>query len=189
MFDRCAQFSRLGRLCKPGARTLLFAAWVVLASTGRAETASTAAAPDAMAQAKPASNDAAAADTHEGTEAAKSKPPAVDPALPSYQPAKGITGRLKSVGSDTMNNLLALWSEDFRKIYPGVRDRNRRQGVGHGSAGADSGDGRFWPDEPRHEPGRNRPIHVGIRLSADAIARGDRHVGGLRPSRTIRWKA
>ncbi|HTU24617.1 MAG TPA: phosphate ABC transporter substrate-binding protein [Pirellulales bacterium] len=58
------------------------------------------------------------------------KQPAVDPALPSYQPAKGITGRLKSVGSDTMNNLLALWSEGFRKLYPSVRIEIEGKGSG-----------------------------------------------------------
>lgn len=44
----------------------------------------------------------------------------VDPNLPSYTPVQGISGTLKSVGSDTMNNLMTYWTEGFRKFYPNV---------------------------------------------------------------------
>lgn len=44
----------------------------------------------------------------------------VDPELPEYQPVQGVSGSIKSVGSDTMNNLMALWGEGFRKHYPNV---------------------------------------------------------------------
>jgi phosphate transport system substrate-binding protein len=46
---------------------------------------------------------------------------AVDPDLPSYTKARGVSGSIKSIGSDTMNNLMALWSEGFRSIYPSVQ--------------------------------------------------------------------
>lgn len=42
-------------------------------------------------------------------------------ALPQYHRQPGITGNIKSVGSDTMNNLMTLWAEGFRRYYPGVR--------------------------------------------------------------------
>jgi len=45
----------------------------------------------------------------------------VDPRLPVYQRTNGVTGNVKSVGSDTMNNLMTLWGEGFRKLYPNVR--------------------------------------------------------------------
>lgn len=45
----------------------------------------------------------------------------VDPKLPAYKPVAGVSGSLKSVGSDTMNNLMTYWSEGFRKFYPNVR--------------------------------------------------------------------
>ncbi len=35
----------------------------------------------------------------------------VDAKLPDYKPVGGVSGNLKSVGSDTMNNLMALWGE------------------------------------------------------------------------------
>lgn len=45
----------------------------------------------------------------------------VDSVLPSYKPATGVSGNLKSVGSDTMNNEMALWTEGFNKFYPNVK--------------------------------------------------------------------
>ena len=44
----------------------------------------------------------------------------VDENLPVYTPASGISGNLNSIGSDTLNNLMTLWSEAFRAIYPNV---------------------------------------------------------------------
>ncbi len=45
----------------------------------------------------------------------------LDPALPSYQKISGVSGSLKSVGSDTLNNLMTYWAEGFRATYPGVK--------------------------------------------------------------------
>ena len=45
----------------------------------------------------------------------------LDPALPSYQKISGVSGSLKSVGSDTLNNLMTYWAEGFRAAYPGVK--------------------------------------------------------------------
>lgn len=44
----------------------------------------------------------------------------VDPELPVYAPASGVSGALTSIGSDTLNNLMTLWSEEFQKVYPNV---------------------------------------------------------------------
>lgn len=44
----------------------------------------------------------------------------VDPALPSYRAREAISGSIKSVGSDTMNNLMAAWAETFKTFYPTV---------------------------------------------------------------------
>ena len=53
--------------------------------------------------------------------------------LKPYEKVSGeVSGGLKCVGSDTMNNLVALWAEGFKKFYPGVRE-----GIeGKGSASA-----------------------------------------------------
>ena len=44
----------------------------------------------------------------------------VDPAIAAYKPVEGVAGNLSSVGSDTLNNLMTLWAEGFRKLYPNV---------------------------------------------------------------------
>lgn len=45
----------------------------------------------------------------------------LDPGLPSYSAVSGVSGNLKSIGSDTLNNLMTLWSEGFRGKYPSVK--------------------------------------------------------------------
>lgn len=45
----------------------------------------------------------------------------LDPALQPYKTISGVSGSLRSVGSDTLNNLEALWSEGFKAKYPGVK--------------------------------------------------------------------
>jgi phosphate transport system substrate-binding protein len=44
----------------------------------------------------------------------------VDPAIPAYKAVSGISGNLNSIGSDTLNNLMTLWAEGFKKFYPNV---------------------------------------------------------------------
>lgn len=45
----------------------------------------------------------------------------VDPKLPGYEKTQGVSGNIKSEGSDTMNNLMTLWGEGFKAMYPNVR--------------------------------------------------------------------
>ena len=45
----------------------------------------------------------------------------VDPKLTAYKTVPGISGNLNSIGSDTLNNLMAFWVEGFNKKYPGVK--------------------------------------------------------------------
>jgi len=44
----------------------------------------------------------------------------VDPALPNYEVASGVSGNLSSVGSDTLANLMTLWAEEYKRFYPNV---------------------------------------------------------------------
>ena len=57
---------------------------------------------------------------------------AVDPALPAYKTQSGISGNLTSVGSDTLNNLMALWAEQYKRYYPAVNIQI--QGAGSSTA-------------------------------------------------------
>jgi phosphate transport system substrate-binding protein len=56
----------------------------------------------------------------------------VDPNLPDYKTVSGVSGSIKSVGSDTLNNLMTLWSEGFRSLYPNVK--NSIEGKGSSTA-------------------------------------------------------
>jgi phosphate transport system substrate-binding protein len=44
----------------------------------------------------------------------------VDAKLQSYAKTQNVAGNLNSIGSDTLNNLMTLWAEGFRKHYPNV---------------------------------------------------------------------
>ncbi len=44
----------------------------------------------------------------------------VDEGIPEYQRTSGVSGNLSSVGSDTLANLMTLWAEDFKRVYPNV---------------------------------------------------------------------
>jgi phosphate transport system substrate-binding protein len=46
---------------------------------------------------------------------------ALDANLPAYQAVSGISGQLNSVGSDTLNNEMALWAKGFEGQYPSVK--------------------------------------------------------------------
>ncbi len=52
------------------------------------------------------------------------------PAIRSYQVVSGISGSLSSVGSDTLNNLMTFWSEEFSKFYPNVKMQVEGKGSG-----------------------------------------------------------
>ncbi len=39
----------------------------------------------------------------------------------SYARVSGVSGNINSIGSDTLNNLMTLWAEGFRKQYPNVK--------------------------------------------------------------------
>lgn len=45
----------------------------------------------------------------------------VDSDLKDYSKVSGVSGNVSSVGSDTMNNMMALWCEGFSKYYPNVK--------------------------------------------------------------------
>ncbi len=69
----------------------------------------------------------------------------VDPALPTYKKAAGVQGSLKSIGSDTLNNLMTLWAEGFAKEYPNVNIEIEGKGSGTAPPALISGTAHFGP--------------------------------------------
>jgi phosphate transport system substrate-binding protein len=69
----------------------------------------------------------------------------VDPKLPNYKPAPGVSGTIKSVGSDTMNNLMTYWSEGFKKFYPSVKTEIEGKGSTTAPPALIAGTANFGP--------------------------------------------
>jgi len=56
----------------------------------------------------------------------------VDPNLPTYHKSSGVSGNFTSIGSDTLNNLMTLWAEEYKRTYPNVNIQI--QGAGSSTA-------------------------------------------------------
>lgn len=70
---------------------------------------------------------------------------AVDPALPDYKAAQGVSGNISSIGSDTLNNLMTLWAEQFRKTYPNVNIQIQGAGSSTAPPALTEGTANFGP--------------------------------------------
>ncbi len=69
----------------------------------------------------------------------------VDPNLPAYSPVQGVSGNIKSVGSDSMNNEMALWAEGFLAFYPNVAIEIEGKGSSTAPAALIAGTAQFGP--------------------------------------------
>ncbi len=49
------------------------------------------------------------------------EPIKIDADIKAYESVSGVSGNLNSIGSDTLNNLMTLWSESFQQKYPNVK--------------------------------------------------------------------
>lgn len=102
----------------------------------------------------------------------------VDSALAPYQPVSGISGNLNSVGSDTLNNLMTLWAEGFRKVYPSVNIQVEGKGSATAPPALIEGTAQLGPmSRPMKEEEEEafvrkhgfRPLPVTVALDALAI--------------------
>ncbi len=69
----------------------------------------------------------------------------IDPMLPTYTPTQGVSGTIKSIGSDTMNNLMTLWGEEFRKFYPNTKIEIEGKGSSTAPPALIEGQAQFGP--------------------------------------------
>jgi len=69
----------------------------------------------------------------------------VDPMLPEYVPVQGVSGSLKSIGSDTMNNEMTLWAEGFLAMYPNVQIEIEGKGSSTAPPALIAGTSQFGP--------------------------------------------
>ena len=69
----------------------------------------------------------------------------VDPKIPEYKPTQGVSGSIKSVGSQTLSNLMTMWLEGFKAAYPGVTTAIEAKGSGSAPPALTAGTASFGP--------------------------------------------
>ena len=69
----------------------------------------------------------------------------VDPGLQPYKAIGGVSGNVSSVGSDTLNNLMTLWAEQFGKFYPNVKIQVEGKGSSTAPPALIAGTAQFGP--------------------------------------------
>ena len=65
--------------------------------------------------------------------------------LPAYKPVEGVSGTIKSVGSDTMLNLVTYWGEGFQNRYPNIQPEIEGKGSGTAIPALTAGTANFGP--------------------------------------------
>lgn len=69
----------------------------------------------------------------------------VDAAVSDYKKGEALSGKLTSVGSDTLANVMTLWSEEFKKLYPGVQIEVQAAGSSTAPPALTEGTSNFGP--------------------------------------------
>ncbi|MDE2724532.1 MAG: substrate-binding domain-containing protein, partial [Gemmatimonadota bacterium] len=100
-----------------------------------------------------------------------------DSPVSAYQKVSGISGSANSIGSDTMNNLMTLWLEGFRKYYPSVTIQVEGKGSSTAPPALIEGTAQFGPmsrpmkasEIDKFEKHFGYPPTV-LRISLDALA-------------------
>ena len=87
----------------------------------------------------------AAALTGAASETVWADAPILDPKLADYKPVSGVSGSLKSIGSDTLNNLMSLWAEGYKSAYPNVKIEIEGKGSSTAPPALIGGTAQFGP--------------------------------------------
>lgn len=69
----------------------------------------------------------------------------VDADLISYSKASGVSGNISSIGSDTLANLMTLWAEEFKRLYPNVNIQIQAAGSSTAPPALTEGTSNFGP--------------------------------------------
>jgi phosphate transport system substrate-binding protein len=102
---------------------------------------------------------------------------AIDETLPMYEKTSGVSGNLSSVGSDTLANMMTLWAEEFKHIYPNVNIQIQAAGSSTAPPALTEGTAQFGPMSRKMKPNEVESFekHFGyqptaIRVAIDALA-------------------
>ncbi len=69
----------------------------------------------------------------------------VDEGINEYHKASGVSGTLSSIGSDTLANLMTLWTEEFKRIYPNINIQVQAAGSSTAPPALTEGTANFGP--------------------------------------------
>ena len=113
----------------------------------------------------------------------------IDSGVAPYEKTSGISGSAGSIGSDTMNNLMALWLEGFRRYYPSVTIQIEGKGSSTAPPALIAGTAQFAPMSRAMKPTEVDKFEAKygyeptpLRTSLDAVAlfvNKDNPVAGL----------
>lgn len=97
--------------------------------------------------------------------------------LPEYERVRGVSGNLSSVGSDTLANLMTLWTEAFEKEYPNVKIQVQGAGSSTAPPALTEGVANFGPMSRKMKDKEVESFEarfgykpLGIRVAIDAVA-------------------
>ncbi len=76
----------------------------------------------------------------------------LDPELVKYEKSSPVAGDLRTVGSDTMVNLVGLWTQSFKKHHPAARIQVEGKGSSTGPPALIEGQAQFAPMSRSMEP-------------------------------------
>src|SRR5436190_13188441 len=77
----------------------------------------------------------------------------IDPKIPAYQKTSdAVSGDIKSVGSDTMAELVPSWASGFKKFYPDVKAEIESKGSSTAPPALINGTANFGPMSRDWEP-------------------------------------
>ncbi len=102
----------------------------------------------------------------------------MDPALPDYTRQSGISGNIISVGSDTLANLMTLWAEEFKRLYPNVSIQIQAAGSSTASPALTEGTANLGPMSRMMTQGEiaafegkhgYKPTAIGVAIDALAV--------------------
>jgi len=102
---------------------------------------------------------------------------AQDHELPSYTRVSGVSGNLSSMGSDTLANLMTLWTEAFKREYPNVNIQVQAAGSSTAPPALTEGTANFGPmsramtdKEIQEFESRHGYKPTAVRVAIDALA-------------------
>ena len=97
--------------------------------------------------------------------------------LPTYERVSGVSGNLSSTGSDTLANLMTLWTEAFKRHYPNVNIQVQAPGSSTAPTALTEGTSNLGP---MSRPMKDREIEAfetrrgykptAVRVAVDALA-------------------